>query len=104
MHRAGKEGHAGHRRHVGNGGEPLFMDTTHRKQKYGMKLVTVHVIDEENSGMLLSQHQVQCKCFVLQIRGGHAIEYNVPSDQNRISKLAHSAPSWLPFGCHKTGL
>jgi hypothetical protein len=31
-------------------GEPLFMDATHGLQKYGLKLVTVHVLDEENSG------------------------------------------------------
>jgi hypothetical protein len=35
-------------------GEPLFMDATHGLQKYGLKLVTVHVLDEENSG----------KCFL----------------------------------------
>jgi hypothetical protein len=33
-------------------GEPLFMDATHGLQKYGLKLVTVHVFDEENSGSL----------------------------------------------------
>jgi hypothetical protein len=59
--------------------------------------LTVHVIDEENSVTLFSQHQVQCKCLVLQIRVGRALEHNVPSDQNHISKLAHPAEP------HRTG-
>lgn len=31
-------------------GGPIFMDATHGLQKYGFKLVTVHVVDEESSG------------------------------------------------------
>lgn len=29
-------------------GEPMYMDATHGLQKYGLKVVTVHVKDEEN--------------------------------------------------------
>ena len=32
-------------------GEPLYMDATHGLQKYGLKLVTIHVKDEEDKGM-----------------------------------------------------
>jgi hypothetical protein len=32
--------------------EPLYMDATHGLQKYGLKLVTVHVKDEEGKGMI----------------------------------------------------
>jgi hypothetical protein len=31
-------------------GEPIYMDATHGMQKYGLKLVTVHVKDEEDKG------------------------------------------------------
>jgi hypothetical protein len=30
--------------------EPIYMDATHGMQKYGLKLVTVHVKDEEDKG------------------------------------------------------
>jgi hypothetical protein len=39
--------------------EPLFIDATHGIQKYGLKLVTAHIIDEENSGM----HSSSCRWY-----------------------------------------
>lgn len=32
-------------------GEPIYMDATHGLQKYGLKIVTVHVKDEESQGV-----------------------------------------------------
>lgn len=32
-------------------GEPIYMDATHGLQKYGLKVITVHVKDEESQGM-----------------------------------------------------
>jgi hypothetical protein len=34
-------------------GEPIYMDATHGMQKYGLKVVTVHVKGEEFRGMIL---------------------------------------------------
>jgi hypothetical protein len=32
-------------------GEPIYMDATHGLQKYGLKVVTVHIKDEESQGV-----------------------------------------------------
>lgn len=42
-------------------GGPIVMDATHGLQKYGLKLVTVHVVDEESSGVCA----VLLSCFLI---------------------------------------
>jgi hypothetical protein len=33
-------------------GQPIYMDATHGLQRYGLKVVTVHIKDDEGSGTM----------------------------------------------------
>jgi hypothetical protein len=52
--------------------EPLYMDATHGLQKYGLKLVTVHVKDEESKGMIARCSRI-CSQYLQRANDGNHV-------------------------------
>lgn len=51
--------------------EPIYMDATHGMQRYGLKVVTVHVRDVEGRGVACDGGERCCAVITLTLRSAH---------------------------------
>jgi hypothetical protein len=76
-------------------GQPIYMDATHGLQRYGLKVVTVHIKDEEGSGVL----SIYLRKDTLT---GFRHAYDASSIVTFARKLLRPLPNFLNKPCHYT--